>query len=78
MATSVASRTGSALQPNLFRIDRFVGLKIVDGAAHAPSPSLQHAPIVWFPRLAFIHEPDDALGQARSVVRLVARGTSSA
>ena len=63
------------LEAHLFRIHGFVGLEIIDGAAHSPCPGLQHAPVVRLARPAFVHQADDALRKPGAVVGLVLVGT---
>src|SRR5580692_1777726 len=59
--------TGNA---DLFRVDRFVGLKVVERPARAPGPGTQRAPVIRLAKLAFVTESDDAFFQTSSVVRL--------
>src|SRR5262249_29497741 len=58
-------------------IDGFVGLEIIERAADAPCPGAQRAPIIQFPRLAFVDETDDTFGQACAVVSLNTCGHES-
>ena len=62
-----------AFDADLFRIHHFVGLKVIQRPARAPSPCLKRAPVIDFPRLATVYQTDDPLRQSLSVVRLNAR-----
>ncbi len=59
-----------AFDADLFGIDGFVGLEVIERAARAPGPGAKGAPIVGLARLALVHEADDALRQAGAVVGL--------
>ena len=55
-------------------VDRRVGLEVVDGAAGAPGPRPERAPVFEPARLAVVGEANDAPRQPRAVVGLDARG----
>ncbi len=59
-----------ALDGDVLGVYRLVGLEIIDGAARAPGPGAQGAPIVELARLAFVAQADDAEGQPGAVIRL--------
>ena len=63
-----------AFDADLLRVDRLVGLEIVETARRAPGPGAQRAPVVRLARLALVDQADDALRQARAVVGLDAAG----
>ena len=58
-------------------IHGLVGFKIVDGAADAPRPGSQCAPILRFARLALVAQANDAQVKPRSGVGLDAAGVES-
>src|SRR5207302_1888726 len=62
------------LDADALGVDDLVGLEIIQGAAGAPGPSSQRAPIVGLPRLALVAQADDAARQAGTVVGLTAVG----
>src|SRR6267142_4861472 len=69
--------TRVALKANLFSIDRFVSLEIIQCAARAPCPSSQRAPIIDLARLPSVAEANDATVQTRAVVGLNAIGNQA-
>src|SRR5260370_572597 len=68
------ARARVALERDALGVHRFVGLKIIQGAAGAPGPGAQGTPIVQLARLTFVDQPDDSLSQTRAVIRLNAAG----
>src|SRR5204862_2719960 len=59
-----------ALDTDLLRVHRLVGLEVVERPARAPRPGAQRPPVVRLARLALVAQADDALGEARAVVGL--------
>ena len=59
-----------ALDSDLLRVDCLVGFEIIQSAARAPRPCTQHAPVVEFPRLPFVHKADNAASEPGAVVFL--------
>src|SRR5262245_2657789 len=59
-----------SLDADLFCIHGFVRLEIIECAARTPCPGAQSPPILRLPRLAFVHQADDAARQPGAVVRL--------
>jgi len=51
-------------------IDRLIRFEVIQPAGGTPRPSAQCAPVIRFSGGSFIDQADDALGQARTVVRL--------
>src|SRR5215475_9778381 len=62
-----------AFEADMLRIDRGVGLQVVHGAACAPGPRAQSAPVIEAAWLSMIHQSDDSLGEPGAVVGLKAR-----
>src|SRR6266516_3806138 len=52
------------------RVDRLVGLKIIENAAGTPRPGSQGAPVIKRSRLAMIDESDDPGAKTFAIVRL--------
>src|ERR1700730_4157295 len=71
------SVTRVALKANLFSVDRFVSLEIIQRMARAPCPRSQRAPIIDLARLPFVAEANDATVQTRAVVGLNAIGNQA-
>ena len=67
-----------AFDADLFGVDGVVGFEVVEGAAGAPGPGAEDAPVVELAWLAFVDEADDAFGEAGAVVGLDAGGIEEA
>src|SRR5204862_7298688 len=57
------SITGVALKGNLFSIDHFVSLEIIQRTARAPCPCLQQPPTIDLAWSSFVTEANDHTGQ---------------
>ncbi len=60
--------------PHPLGVDRRQRLQVVERAGRAPGPRAQRSPLLRRPALALVGEPDDARGEAGSVVGLDAGG----
>ena len=59
-----------SLDADLLGVDGLVGLEVVEGAARAPGPGAQRAPVLRLAGLPLVAQADDPLGQPRAVVGL--------
>ncbi len=59
-----------AFDANVLRIDRGIGLEIIETTPRAPGPRAQCAPVFRLARLSFVHQADDAAREAGAVIGL--------
>src|SRR4029453_11750893 len=65
---------GETCDTDLFGINGFVGLEVIDGPAGAPRPRAERAPVLDFTRLPFVAQTNDPARQSRTAVGLHAVG----
>ncbi len=60
----------NTLNANVLRIDCRVGFEVVEPATRTPGPRAQGSPVFGLARLSLVYQPDDAAGDAGTVVCL--------